>query len=64
METKYIDLLIGEFTQRKNANPRYSERAFAGALGLFPGYLKLLFHVKKRISITRAQDVIGRLVWK
>ena len=63
MQFEYVDLLAGEYAQRRNSNELYSERAFARTLGLSPGYLKLLFQGKKRLSLLRARDVVARLNW-
>lgn len=58
-----VDFLMAEYVRRKNDNSRYSERAFAQALGLSPGYLKLFFQGKKQLSLARAQEVALRLQW-
>lgn len=58
-----VDFLMAEYVRRKNDNSRYSERAFAQALGLSPGFLKLLFQGKKQLSLARAQEVALRLQW-
>lgn len=58
-----VDFLISEYVRRKNDNNRYSERAFARALGLSPGFLKLLFQGKKQLSLARAQEVTFKLDW-
>ncbi len=50
-----------EFEHRRQANPQFSLRAFARALGLSPGYLSSLLGGNKRLSPTRAIDVAGRL---
>lgn len=63
MEIEYVDLLVGEYVRRKNTNPAYSERAFARSIKVSPGFLKLLFQKKKRLSIKRAADVAMRLGW-
>ncbi len=63
MTYEYVDILAGEYAQRKNSNDRYSERAFAQSLGLSPGYMKLLFQGKKRLSLARAQVLANRLGW-
>lgn len=55
--------LMAEYVRRKSDNSRYSERAFAQALGLSPGFLKLLFQGKKKLSLTRAQEITLRLPW-
>lgn len=61
--TSSIDFLMAEYIRRKNDNSRYSERAFAQALGLSPGFLKLLFQGKKQLSLARAQEITLRLQW-
>lgn len=57
------DFLIAEYVRRKGDNSHYSERAFAGALGLSPGFLKLLFQGKKKLSFPRAQEIAHKLQW-
>jgi uncharacterized protein (TIGR02147 family) len=61
--TSATDFLMAEYVRRKNSNNRYSERSFAQALGLSPGFLKLLFQGKKQISLERARQVSYRLQW-
>lgn len=61
MSEIYVDLLVAEYISRKAVNSRYSERAFASAVGLSPGFLKLLFQGKKKLSVARAQEVASRL---
>jgi uncharacterized protein (TIGR02147 family) len=63
MSSQYVDLMIAEYIQRKNHNSRYSERAFAQAVGLSPGFLKLLFQGKKQLGLPRAKEIAGRLNW-
>lgn len=58
-----VDFLMAEYVRRKSDNNRYSERAFAQALGLSPGFLKLLFQGKKQLSLARAQEITHRLQW-
>jgi uncharacterized protein (TIGR02147 family) len=58
-----VDFLMAEYIRRKNDNSRYSERAFAQALGLSPGFLKLLFQGKKQLSFDRAKEITLRLQW-
>jgi uncharacterized protein (TIGR02147 family) len=59
----YTDLLKQEFAVRRLKNPSFSERAFARYLGLSPGFLKLIFQGKKRLSPSRANEVASRLEW-
>jgi uncharacterized protein (TIGR02147 family) len=63
MTYNYIDLLIGEYVQRKAKNKAYSERAFARSLGLSPGFLKLLFQRKKNLSEARADEIARKIGW-
>lgn len=57
------DYLITEYVRRRNGNSRYSERAFAQAIGLSPGFMNLLFKGKKQLSLARAADIAHRLNW-
>jgi len=61
--TNSTDFLMAEYVRRKDDNGRYSERSFAQALGLSPGFLKLLFQGKKHLSLARAQEITLRLQW-
>lgn len=63
MQESYVEILISEYLQRKALHPRYSERAFAQTLGLSPGFMKLLFQGKKRLSFERAKIISLRLNW-
>ena len=63
MSREYVDLLFTEYLDRKLINGRYSERAFAQALGLSPGFLKLLFQGKKHLSFERSKEIAGKLRW-
>jgi predicted transcriptional regulator len=57
------DKLVGEYLARKSRNERYSERAFAKAVGLSPGFLKLYFQGKRGLSLAKAKEVCDRLGW-
>ena len=59
----YVQLLIGEYVERKSTDKAYSERAFARSLGLSAGFLKLLFQGKKNLSLERAKAVSDLLEW-
>ncbi len=50
-----------ELKHRQQANPQFSLRAFARALGLSPGYLSALLAGQKRLSPSRALEVAERL---
>ena len=63
MYTHYIDYLREEIVQRKLRNPRYSERAFAKATRLSPGFLKLVLQKKKDLSAQRAEEIAELLSW-
>src|SRR5688572_11978959 len=59
----YVDFMKAEIMSRKARNPGYSERAFARAAGLSPGFMKLVFQRKKNLSLRRAGEVASRLSW-
>lgn len=61
--TNSTDFLVAEYVRRKSSNSKYSERAFAKAVGLSPGFLKLLFQGKKQLSFSRANEVAHNLKW-
>ncbi|MGZ3723708.1 MAG: DUF4423 domain-containing protein, partial [Bdellovibrionales bacterium] len=63
VKASYVEFLQEELLNRKVRNPVYSERAFARALGLSPGFMKLLFQRKKNLSAARASEVALRLSW-
>lgn len=63
MNPNYVDLILEEFSRRRNANFRYSERAFARDIGVSPGFLKLVIQRKKNLSLERAKSVAIRLGW-
>lgn len=63
MNTQFVYELFKEYQDRKSRNSAYSERAFARSVGLSPGFLKLLFQKKKKISEKRAVEVARRLSW-
>lgn len=63
MQPDYVQMLKTEYLQRRTANVRYSERAFAQAVGLSPGFLKLLFQKKRNLGVTRAHEIVSRLNW-
>jgi uncharacterized protein (TIGR02147 family) len=63
MKTDYIDFLSEEIARRKGRNERYSERAFAKAIGISPGFLKHLLQRKKNLGHGKALDVARRLSW-
>jgi hypothetical protein len=63
MHNASSDFLLREFVDRKTKNTRYSERAFARAAGVSPGFLKLVFQGKRSLSLEKARAVADRLGW-
>ena len=59
--TDYRDILQEELHLRKEANPSYSERAFARDLGITSPRLNNILHNKEGLSVEAAKEIASRL---
>src|SRR4051794_12712496 len=57
----YREFLAAELARRIGANPRYSQRAFAKALGLSPGELSEILRGKRPLSAKHALQIARAL---
>jgi uncharacterized protein (TIGR02147 family) len=60
---KSVDLLKAEFSRRCRANPKYSLRAFAKAMGISHTLISLIFAGKRSITAKTAMQLSDRLGW-
>jgi uncharacterized protein (TIGR02147 family) len=57
----YIDFLQAQLIKRIKLNSHYSQRAFAGALGLSPGTLSEIMSGKRKLTYKNALKIAGKL---